>query len=139
MDVNTVRGSQGRAAWEPLTCASLNSEMLRPLVFPRCRGGGWEPIDCFFSDKAGAGVSSHLLIRGEGWSRSSLGTEQDPAFNPHCQAVIIRPPVNLQLVPGCGRKLLEPFGGTAPSDFSLEEAGLPITQEGAANEARFPN
>lgn len=47
--------------------------------------------------------------------------------------------MNLQLVSGCGWKLLELFGETAPTDFSLEEAGLAITQEGEANEARFPN
>lgn len=35
----------------------------------------------------------------------------------------------MQQISVCGPKLLELFRGTALTDFSLEKAGLPITQE----------
>lgn len=35
----------------------------------------------------------------------------------------------MQLISVCGPKLLELFRRTAPTDFSPEKAGLPITQE----------
>lgn len=78
-----------------------------------------------------AGDCSMLLFEAE--RRLELSLHSAPrkasAFNIALRSNHYHLAHKLQLIPVCGPELLELFRGTVLTDFSLERAGLPITQE----------
>lgn len=91
-------------------------------------GGAGSPL---IASGTGAGDCFEFLFEAERRLELRLHSalRQTSAFNIALRSNHYHLAHKLQLISVCGPKLLELFRGTALTDFSLEKAGLPITQE----------